>query len=315
MDTKVLGLHHITALAGNAKRNLDFYTQTLGMKLVKKTVNFDDPSTYHFYFGNAQAEPGSILTFFPWTNILKGKLGTGQASEVLLAVSKSGLDFWTKYLEQHNIQFQTEEYPTGEVRVIFADPDGLTLALVGVDDDTRQAHATDTIAEGDGIKGFYGTTLRVADAHATLEVLTDLLDYELIAETAIKDGINFRLQAKYHPTSAVVNVVETFRESQGLVAGGSVHHVAFRVKDSATQMALREKIVAKGFADITPQVDRQYFKSLYFREPNGILFEIATDTPGFCVDEAFEKLGSRLQLPPQYEGHRNQIEENLPSLT
>jgi glyoxalase family protein len=308
MNNNVIGLHHVTAIASDAKRNYDFYTKVLGLRFVKKTVNFDDPNTYHLYYGNYPAEPGTILTFFPWPNIMPGRRGTGQATETGFSVPEGSLDFWVKRLDAHGITYNKPATKFGEEYLTVLDPDGMKLELtVSAKPDARQQHLTSEIDTSKAIRGFQNVTITQADIKGTADVLTDLLDYEL-AEQQVN---RYRFVNKNAPTASVIDLVEVPGERRGHVAGGSVHHVAFRVKDDATEMALRAKIEAKGF-NITPQIDRNYFHSLYFREPGGVLFEIATDNPGFMVDEPLEHLGESLKLPAMYESRRAAIEAVLP---
>lgn len=308
MNNNVIGLHHVTAIASDAKRNYDFYTKVLGLRFVKKTVNFDDPNTYHLYYGNYPAEPGTILTFFPWPNITPGRRGTGQATETGFSVPEGSLDFWVKRLDAHGITYNKPATKFGEEYLTVLDPDGMKLELtVSAKPDARQQHITSEIDASKAIRGFQNVTITQADIKSTADVLTELLDYEL-AEQQVN---RYRFVNKNAPTASVIDLVEAPGERRGHVAGGSVHHVAFRVKDDATEMALRAKIEAKGF-NITPQIDRNYFHSLYFREPGGVLFEIATDNPGFMVDEPLEHLGESLKLPAMYESRRAAIEAVLP---
>lgn len=307
MKNSILGLHHVTAIAGNAKRNHDFYTKVLGLRLVKKTVNFDDPGTYHFYFGDEVGTPGSILTFFPWEGISAGTPGAGQATEVVYAVPTGSLEFWKSRLTAHNIKYETgtrlnEEY------ISFKDPDGLPLSLlVPSKTDERNGWHTSDVSVEVAIRGFCGVTLTLNRRDATQKVL-ELLGYELIAQ----EGNRHRFATDAIGTANVVDILET-GSPRGVNAAGTIHHIAFRVKDEATQMAIREQIVKAGY-QITPKIDRNYFYSLYFREPGGVLFEIATDNPGFATDETIAELGTHLMLPPQYEGRRDRIEKVLPVL-
>lgn len=310
MKTNVLGIHHITGIAGDPQRNFDFYTKVLGLRFVKKTVNFDDPHTYHFYFGNYQAEPGTILTFFPWQNVVQGRRGTAQATEVGFSIPEGSLDFWLKRLDAHGVIYNKPASKFGEEYLTLLDPDGLKLELtVSALADTREPNLTDEVDATKAIKGFQNTTLTVSNIKGTAEVLTELLDYQLVEQHVNR----YRFVNQNIETAAVIDLVEAPGERRGHVAGGSIHHVAFRVKDDATEMALREKIVAKGF-DVTEQIDRNYFHSLYFREPGGVLFEIATDNPGFTKDESLDELGHHLMLPQMYEARRAEIVSVLPVL-
>ncbi|MFN8354077.1 MAG: ring-cleaving dioxygenase [Spirosomataceae bacterium] len=310
MNNNVLGLHHVTAIAGNAQRNFDFYTNILGLRFVKKTVNFDDPHTYHFYYGNYPAEPGTILTFFPWGTVVPGRRGPGQATEIGFSVPAGSLDFWLKRFEQHGVIYNKPATKFGEEYLTFLDPDGLKMELtVSAQPDNRQPNVVTDIDESAAIKGFQNVTLTLANAQPTAEVLTELLDYQLVEQNVNR----YRFVNTNVGTASVIDLVEAPGERRGHVAGGSVHHVAFRVKDDATHLALREKIAAKGY-QVTDQIDRNYFHSIYFREPGGVLFEVATDNPGFTADEPLNDLGNGLKLPAMYEGRRAEIEAVLPVL-
>ncbi|MNK21115.1 putative ring-cleaving dioxygenase MhqO [compost metagenome] len=307
MENKILGLHHITAIADNAKRNLDFYTKVLGVRLVKKTVNFDDPGTYHFYFGNEQGDPGTILTFFPWEGIGKGTAGAGMATHIGYAVPQGSLDFWKNRLGEHQISLQENEI-FGEKLISFNDPDGLQLQFIETKDD-RKAWTTTDINSEHALKGFHNITLSLKEADPTLKVLTDILGYSIQQQ----HDNRYRLTTDSIDTANIVDIIADKNLSYGKNAAGTNHHVAFRVKDDNVLMEYREKVLSAGL-DITPKIDRDYFFSLYFREPGGVLFEIATDNPGFTVDESLSSLGSALKLPKQYESYRSQIEQTLPKI-
>ena len=308
MNNGVLGLHHITAIAGNAKRNYDFYTRILGLRFVKKTVNFDDPGTYHFYFGDEVGSPGTILTFFPWEGIQAGKQGTGQTTEITYSVPDGSLQFWSERLRKYSVKVTATGKRFGEDFISFEDPDGLPLTfLVSKDSDNRKGWAIDEVTVNVATKGFHSVTLTLTRKSETEKVL-ELLGYKLIAN----EGNRFRYKTDAIETASIIDISET-NQPHGVNAAGTVHHIAFRVKDETTQMDFREKIVKAGY-QITPKIDRNYFFSLYFREPGGVLFEIATDNPGFAVDEPISELGTNLKLPPQYESHRQEIEEVLPVL-
>jgi glyoxalase family protein len=310
METPVLGLHHITAIADSTRQNYDFYTRILGLRFVKKTVNFDDPHTYHLYYGNYLAEPGTILTFFPYEGVVKGRRGTGQATEIGFSVPEGSLGFWLERLKDHNVIYNNVSTKFGEEYLTFLDPDGLKFELtVASRKDSRQGNLIAGIGEEASIRGFHQVTLTLSNIKGTADVLTELFGYRLIGQSVNR----YRFAVDSIDSAAVIDLVEAPGEGRGHVAGGSVHHVAFRVKDDATELALREKILAKGL-NVTEQIDRNYFHSLYFREPGGVLFEIATDNPGFTVDEPLDELGHSLKLPRQYEPRRNEIEKALPVL-
>ncbi len=307
---KILGLHHITAIASDAQRNYDFYTQTLGFRLIKKTVNFDDPTTYHLYFGDEVGTPGTVITFFPWAGISKGRIGNGMATEIGYSVPKGSLDFWKARLEKLNIRYENGREVFGEKQLSFEDPDGLKLKLIeSKQKDERKGPETAEIKADVAIKGFHTVTLSLQNIKATAAILTEVFGYKLIDQ---KDNL-YRYQTDVVETAALVDLLEMPLATVGVNAGGTNHHVAFRVKDEEDLMAMREKIVARGL-HITEKINRDYFFSLYFREPGGVLFEIATDNPGFATDETVENLGSSLQLPNQHESMRAQIEKALPKL-
>lgn len=311
MSDQILGLHHITAIASNAQRNYDFYAKVLGLRFLKKTVNFDDPSTYHFYFGDEVGSAGTILTFFPWQNMTPGRRGTGQATEIGYSVPEGSFDFWLKRFEQHNVNFNKPSEKFGEPYLTFLDPDGLKLELtVAKKPDPRTPWTTPEVSADVATKGFHNVTLTLTNIKGTAEILTDVFGYKLVEQHVNR----YRFATDAVPGAAIIDLVETPGEARGHVAGGSVHHIAFRVPDDATEMRFREKIAARSL-NITEQIDRQYFHSLYFREPGGVLFEIATDNPGFMIDEPLEELGTHLLLPPQYERRRAQIEAQLPVIS
>jgi len=310
MNNRILGLHHITAIAGNAKRNYDFYTRILGLRLIKKTVNFDDPHTYHFYYGDEQGTPGSILTFFPWEGIMSGRRGSRQATEIGYSVPAGSLEFWQKRFEENNVIYNKPAEKFGERYLTFLDPDGLKFELTEVKTpDARAQWTTTEIGKENAVHGFHHVTITANKIDGTAKVLTDIFGYKL--EKTEVNRSRFVTDAVEY--AAIVDLVEAPGEAVGHVAGGSVHHVAFRVKDEANLMYFRDKVVAMGL-NITEKIDRNYFYSLYFREPGGVLFEIATDNPGFTVDESLEELGANLKLPAQYESNRAEIEGILPKI-
>ena len=310
MENRILGLHHITAIAGDAKRNFDFYTRVLGLRFIKKTVNFDDPHTYHFYFGDEHGNAGTILTFFPWGNeIQQGRKGSGMATEIGYAIPEGSIDFWIKRFEDNNVIYNKPAEKFGEKYLTFLDPDGLKLELTEVRDDSRRPWETAEVTSTVATRGFHHITLTLKDKTATAAILVSVFGYELVQT----EGNRFRYATTAVAEAALVDIVEIPSETRGFNANGTVHHVAFRVKDDAALMEFRDKIVKLGLS-ITPQIDRNYFHSLYFREPGGVLFEIATENPGFTVDEPLEELGQHLKLPAQYESQRDEIEKRLVKL-
>ena len=311
MENKVLGIHHITAIAGNAKRNYEFYTNVLGLRLVKKTVNFDDPGTYHFYFGDEAGTPGTILTFFPWQNIPRGRQGTGMATDIGYSVPKGSLQQWKERLERFNVHITGTGERFGEEFLSFEDPDGLPITLVVpalIDD--RKPWETDEVKAIMAVRGFHSTTLSLRSISKTSRVLTEILGYRFEKT----EGNRHRYITSAIKGAATVDLSELPSAARAMNAGGTIHHIAFRVPDENVLMEYREKVLAHGL-NITTKIDRNYFFSLYFREPGGVLFELATDNPGFAVDEPLSQLGTSLKLPPQYESSRAEIEKVLPSLS
>lgn len=310
MNNRILGLHHITAIAGDAKRNYDFYTRILGLRLVKKTVNFDDPGTYHFYFGDEVGTPGSILTFFPWEGIRPGRAGTGMATEIGYSVPQGSLAFWKDRFAAEGVRHLEVVQRFGEPLLAFRDPDGLLLHLVEpAHADERAPWTTNAVAAGVATRGFHNVVLTLRKMEPTARVLTDLLGYRLLQQ----EGNRYRFATDAIGTAHLVDIVEAPNEQAGINAAGTNHHIAFRVPNEEVLLYFREQVAASGL-HITEKIDRNYFFSLYFREPGGVLFEIATDNPGFAVDEPVAQLGTALKLPAQYEAHRSQIESVLPVL-
>ncbi|TWF35318.1 glyoxalase family protein [Chitinophaga polysaccharea] len=310
MEKQILGLHHITAIAGDAQRNYDFYTGVLGLRMVKKTVNFDDPGTYHFYYGDEHGTPGTILTFFPWGNIASGRAGTGMATEITYAVPEGSLDAWKERLSRFKVPFSEIKEHFGEPYLSFTDPDGLNINLVvPKTPDTRAPWQTNEVKADIATRGFHSTTLSLKEIDATASVLTDIFGYRLLAQ----EGNRYRFITDTVQQAGIIDLLALPEGQRGLSGAGINHHVAFRVANDTIQMEYQEKVLSKGL-QITPKIDRDYFFSLYFREPGGVLFEIATDNPGFTVDEPLDKLGMSLRLPKQYEPARGEIEKVLPVL-
>ena len=284
---RIPGIHHVTAIAGDPQRNLNFYTQVLGLRLVKLTVNFDDPGTYHFYFGDEAGRPGSILTFFPWAGASPGRRGSGETAAVSFAVPSLG--GWAERLPATTAGRRFEQD-----YLQFADPDGMVVELIA------------TGGEGSVIAGFHGVTLSERQPEATQKLLTETFGYELAGTE----------ENRLRYVSSAGNTVDILVQPElprGLQGAGSVHHVAFRAETEEKQHSWQRELTQLGYRT-TPVLDRQYFRSIYFREPGGVLFEIATDPPGFTTDESPEQLGTRLQLPPWLEPRRSEIEGLVPRL-
>ncbi|MBC7948680.1 MAG: ring-cleaving dioxygenase [Chitinophagaceae bacterium] len=310
MEDRILGLHHITAIAGDARRNHQFYTDTMGLRLVKKTVNFDDPETYHFYYGNEAGSPGTILTFFPWAHVRPGSIGPGMATAIGYSVPAGSLDFWQRRFEEKKVATGPRAELFGETYLPFRDPDGLHIHFVEPKTaDNRTPWSTKGVGKDEATRGFHSITLTLKDIKPTAEILTEVFEYKLLSQ----DGNHYRFITDAIDNSAIVDLFEAPGMPPGLNAGGTNHHVAFRVKNEEVLMKFRQKVAARGL-QITPKIDRNYFFSLYFREPGGVLFEIATDNPGFAIDENANELGTNLKLPAQYESMRTEIEKVLPTL-
>jgi glyoxalase family protein len=293
------GIHHITAIAGDPQRNLDFYTEALGLRLVKRTVNFDDPGSYHFYFGDNIGTPGTIMTFFPWPGARRGARGSGQVTTVSFAVPRNSMAFWKERLRAAHVIAEEMAGRFGNFALRFLDPDGLLLELIAGLQDS---------AEDEKIRSFAAPTLEVGQPDRTEKLLTEILGFEFVAE----ENNRRRFRGSGSNASAEIDLVSS-EAGFGQIAAGTVHHIAFRAADDDDQLKVREQLAARGL-NVTPVIDRQYFHSIYFREPNGILFEIATDGPGFLIDEPADALGETLKLPPIYESKRNEIERVLPTI-
>jgi predicted esterase/catechol 2,3-dioxygenase-like lactoylglutathione lyase family enzyme len=311
----VLGIHHVTAIASDPQRNLDFYAGLLGLRLVKRTVNFDDPQTYHFYFGDEVGTPGSIMTFFPWPGARRGRQGSGQVAVTSFAVLPGAIGFWVERLLRYNVKYEgpTRRGSGADVEQVmsFTDHDGLMLEIVGHPGAAlRPAWAgAPGIPQEHAIHGFHGVTLWVERAEATERVLITTLGFRALQE----EGTTKRYTIGDEGPGTFVSVREIGGFGDGASGAGTVHHVAFAVADDEIELAVRER-VAQTHLHPTPVIDRNYFNSVYFREPGGILFELATNPPGFAADEPVEHLGESLKLPPKYEPHRAEIEAVLPRI-
>ena len=307
MNASTSGIHHVTAISGAPQRNVDFYAGVLGTRLVKKTVNFDDPTTYHLYYGDGGGTPGTIMTFFPWEGAPRGRIGSGQVVTTAYSIPSTSLGYWTERLVAYGVRFEKPRDRFGETVLAFEDPDGLRLEIVA-SDDRRVGHDGPTPAEH-SIRGFHHAALAVRDAERTTKLMTDHLGFR-----RVDGGENrTRLAAGDGGPGNLVDVMDATDFPRGSMGVGTVHHIAFRVPDDETHLAVREEVAGLGY-DVTPVLDRNYFRSIYFREPGGVLFEVATDPPGFAADEDAEHLGESLKLPPWLEERRGEIEEVLTPL-
>ncbi|MEM9726103.1 MAG: ring-cleaving dioxygenase [Pseudomonadota bacterium] len=328
-EARVTRLHHITGVAASPQANHDFYTQVLGLRLVKQTVNFDDPSSYHLYYGDRRGAPGTALTFFPWPDLPRGAPGLGQAVLTQFSAPADSLSFWERRLSAKGVRVLARETvfaggPLAEERLVAQDPDGAAFALVAVpaDADARAGGAdlwtTSEIGPEVAIRGFHGVTLAVAEAGPMDPILTQGFGYRAVAEEAASGGVDERggrlIRYQGEGPGSVLDIHEAPGLSQGRPGAGVTHHVAFSTPDRATQQEVRRRLTALGHPT-TRALDRGYFTAIYFRTPGGVLFEVATEEPGFDVDEPVERLGERLMLPEHLEPRRAEIAAALPPLT
>lgn len=309
MEKIVKGLHHVTALASDAQMNLNFYGGILGLRLVKKTINFDAPEVYHLYYGNEKGSPGTILTFFPYPGIPRGRKGKGQLTVTSFSIPKNSIDYWIKRLQKFNVKHsQAAQRFDDELVLYLEDQDGLGLELVANQRDDRPGFTYGNIPEEFAIKGFYGITLCEECYEKTAGLLTGQMDHVKVAQQANR----YRFSASGNPGD-FVDILCNPDTLRGQGGAGTVHHVAFATDNESTQLDARHKLVENGL-NVTPVLDREYFHSIYFREPGGVLFEIATIPPGFAIDEQPEHLGEALKLPPWEEENRPLIEKALPAI-
>ncbi len=309
MSNLILGLHHITALASDPQKNVDFYAGILGLRMVKKTINFDDPEVYHLYYGDESGSPGTIMTFFPYVGMPEGRKGKGQLTVTSFSIPENSIDYWLKRLEKFKVPFQDPQKRfEDEVFIYLEDNDGLGLELVANGRDVRPGFTHGNIPSEHAIRGFYGITLSEEGYEKTAGLLTEQMDHVLIAEK----GNRFRYSPSGMP-GGFVDVLCNPDQLRGMSGAGTIHHVAFATQNDVTQVEAREKLAKLNF-NVTPVIDREYFHSVYFREPGGVLFEIATLPPGFTVDEEPAHLGETIKLPPWQETNRKIIEGLLPPI-
>ncbi|MGH3322793.1 MAG: ring-cleaving dioxygenase [Streptosporangiaceae bacterium] len=310
MTRQPSGIHHVTAVAADPQRNADFYLQVLGLRLVKRTVNFDVPDSYHLYYGDEAGSPGTILTFFPWPGVPRGRRGTGQATTVSFSVPEGSLGWWKRRLEDLDVTISHLGARPGEDALSFHDPDGLVVELSAHPEaDPRPPWERGPIDPEHAIRGLHSVALTESGFEATAGLLTDTLGFRLVDESDKR----CRFATGDGGPGALVDVLCRPEAPQGLVSAGTIHHVAWRTPDDESQGAWRQELVDAGL-NVTPIIDRQYFHSIYFREPGGVLLEIATDPPGFAIDEPLLDLGRRLKLPPWLEPQREDLERALPAL-
>ena len=304
------GIHHITAITADAQKNLDFYCGVLGLRLVKRTVNFDDPSSYHLYYGDENGAPGTILTFFAWPNAVRGRVGAGETGEIALSVPRDSFPFWRERFDKHKIEAQVLLFSSigaGDDIFVFRDPDGINLTLVACDDE-RSGWDNGAIPIEYSIRGIHSATLMQSNVSRAADTLQEIMGFARVSE----ESGRVRFSVAQGHSGALLDVVASDLQ-RGQMGAGSIHHIAFGVSDDAAQEHWRDELTRLGFG-VSPVMDRTYFHSIYFRESGGVLFEIATDNPGFATDETVQTLGERLMLPPQYESSRARIEAVLPTL-
>lgn len=311
METLINGLHHVTTLAGDTQQNVDYYTNILGLRLVKKTVNFDAPDVYHLYYGNETGSPGSILTFFPYGDLPRGRKGVGQLTFTAFSAPVASLSFWMDRLHEFHIPYAGpyKRFAGTESYLRFEDFDGMGIELVFTNDDQRPGWSNGQIPAEFAVRGFHTVTLNESNPDRTIKLLTESLQHTLVSE---EEG-RFRFKAGVGGSGNFVDVLHSPKDVRALQGAGSVHHVAFSTDTDETQLVIQEQLLTAGY-HVTPVQDRNYFNSIYFREPGGILFEVATNPPGFTVDEPLAELGKGLKLPPQYEPRRSTLEAELPKI-
>lgn len=303
MEKHTTGIHHLTAIVGHPQENVDFYAGILGLRLVKKTVNFDDPGTYHLYFGNDGGKPGSIITFFPWPNAYKGRIGDGQVGVTTYVVPVGSLEFWKNRLEKFDVEYSVLER-FGETYLQFDDPHGLQLEIVERQEGELNPHVFGGITKEVAIKGFGGATLFSSRPEETTKTLVNVMGLEVVGT----EGDITRFKA----TGDIGNIIDLKMTvgSRGTMGVGTVHHIAWRAIDDEDHLEWQKHAKNLGM-HVTDIKDRNYFNAIYFREHGEILFEIATDPPGFAHDESYETMGSQLMLPSQYEHLRDSLELSL----
>jgi glyoxalase family protein len=307
----VQGIHHITAVAGDPQANVNFYHHVLGQRLVKRTVNFDDPSTYHFYFADEIGTPGTVLTFFPWRHMSRGHRGNGEVAATAYSIHPSSISYWRRRLADHGLAVGESQTRFGVEVLSFQDPDGMIIELVTHEGQATFSHWQEgPIPAEHALRGFFGATLWVAETVGMAALLTGSLGFTFTG----KEGSRSRFLAASEDVGVTIDLLERPGLPFGRFGAGSVHHIAFRTVDDEEQEEYLQALRQDGY-HVSPVMDRQYFHSIYFRSPGGVLFEIATDAPGFLYDEDVTELGTHLKLPPWLESQRTEIESRLPSFT
>ncbi|MCI4669057.1 MAG: VOC family protein [Bacteroidia bacterium] len=306
-DQLIKGLHHVTAMAGDPQANVNFYSGILGLRLVKKTVNFDAPDVYHLYYGDETGNPGSIMTFFPFKNIQQGAHGVGQAATTTFSIPKKAVEYWIKRLDHFNIKHKDPQERFDEIVIYFEDYDGLGLELVANDMDDRAPFSYGQIPLEYAIRGFYSVELWENTYELTESLLVNKMDHIFVNESGPRRRYSTSEKGK---PGQIIDVLWDAQKRYGVGGSGTVHHIAFDTPSDADQLAVRDRLMQAGMYP-TQVLDRQYFHSIYFREPGGVLFEVATTPPGFLYDEDVKTLGTGLKLPPWEESRRAYIEKLL----
>ena len=308
------GIHHITAICGDPNLNLHFYQTVLGLRLVKKTVNFDDPGTYHLYYGDESGAAGTIMTFFPRAGAPKARAGAGEVVAMTFEIPQGSAGYWTRHLAEQNVVYALDTNVKKPV-IAFHDPDGLALELIEADSaDSKLGWGLNGVAAEHAIRGINGATLLVSHLEKTAEVMAKGLGWQETSRASAHGFTRLRYAATSgEPLGQWVDLLTHAELEDAQHGAGTVHHIAFRAATDEDQAGMAAQLNALNIAS-TEQKDRNYFRSIYFREPSGVLFEIATDAPGFAVDEPLATLGQALKLPAQYEHYRARIEEHLPKL-
>jgi glyoxalase family protein len=310
----VTGIHHITVLASDAKANVAFYTRVLGLKLIKRTINFDAPEVYHLYYGDDRGTPGTVLTFFPYAGLQRGRAGAGQVTIVRWSAPVTARAFWEQHLTMANVVVLASQTHFGEEVLAFTDPDGMAIEIVFTDGDIRIGQASEGIAQEDSLRGFHSALLTERRGGLPEGVLLGPMGYKRVEEIALERGGTVRrYEVGEGGPGTYVDIAELPEAKMGLQGAGTVHHLAFRAPDDAAHVRIRSAIARTG-QQVTEVIDRNYFHSIYYREPGGVLFELATDNPGFDVDEPMNALGQKLQLPEWLERRRADISAQLPDL-
>jgi glyoxalase family protein len=305
----VPGIHHVTSITGDVQKCVDFYVGVLGLRFIKKSINQDVPDTYHIYFGDYLGTPGTAMTFFGWPSWPKRKAGSGQVTTVSFAVPSQSLEFWNSRLRSLGVDLSRASR-FGTDAIVLADPDGIELELVGMASDDHWVPWRDSPVDRDhAIRGFHSVTMTLAESTATVDLLVKAMGFRKAAQ----EGRCTRFETGPGGPHSILDVVESPEGPEGEESVGTVHHVAWRATDADHQAEWREVLVKAG-RNVTPVIDRYYFKSIYFREPGGVLFEIATDGPGFTVDEPAESLGTTLSLPPWFQVRRDRLDVTLPPI-